>query len=742
MKLEGIVSNIRYRNDESGYSVMTLETTDSDITIVGTMPLFNEGDRIEVEGEFIYHDKYGEQINVRNVRLKKPSDKESIIKYLASGNIRGVGKKTAQAIYDVFCKDSLDILYNDPDKLLKVEGIGKKKLEDIKISAEETRDSRRSLEFLQGLRISYNLAMKIYNKYGENTIDIVKSNPYKLIEDIKGIGFNMADALARNMQMESNSAFRISAGLRYVIDFEADFNGHTSLEISYLINEAAKLLKADKDLIREQIQDDLLSGKLELVEIEEKSYVYSKGLYKAEKSVAMALAKKIKEAYIFDVEIDEDLGGYSEEQKQAIEAAFENMVLVITGGPGTGKTTIINAITSILDKNELTYALAAPTGRAAKRMQEATDSEANTIHRLVGIRPDMPIAEYNEENPIEKDYIIVDEMSMVDIYLMKSLLDAVGESTALILVGDSDQLPSVGPGNVLSDVLNSSAKSIRLKKIFRQAGQSNIIVNAHRINEGKYPVLNQPDKDFFFINANGDNFNHVLLDLIKDRLPNFYSFDPVRDIEVLALSRKTNWGVDAINKSIQDAINKEKIILKVNDRTFKLHDKVMQVRNNYDLKAINQASNDDGVYNGDIGIITEIDTNDESLKVEFDDGKIVKYKKEDIKDLDLSYAITVHKSQGSEFKCVIIPMMQVAPMLLTRNLLYTGVTRAKKLVILLGDKRFIKRMVDNNRSNDRNTNLSYWINEMESILADWLFIFRWKYLYFLSERIHLQVRSL
>lgn len=718
MKLEGIVSNIRYRNDESGYSVMTLETTDSDITIVGTMPFFNEGDRIEVEGDFTYHDKYGEQINVRNVRLKKPSDRESIVKYLASGNIRGVGKKTAEAIYDVFGKDSLDILYKNPDKLLKVEGIGKKKLEDIKISAEETRDSRRSLEFLQGLRISYNLSMKIYNKYGENTIDIVKSNPYKLIEDIKGIGFNMADALARNMQMESNSAFRISAGLTYVIDFEADFNGHTSLEISYLINEAAKLLKADKDLIREQIQVDLLSGKLELVEIEEKSYVYSKGLYKAEKSVAMALAKKIEEPYIFDVGIDEDLGGYSEEQKQAIEAAFENMVLVITGGPGTGKTTIINAITSILDKNELSYALAAPTGRAAKRMQEATDSEANTIHRLVGIRPDMPIAEYNEENPIDKDYVIVDEMSMVDIYLMKNLLDAVGESTALILVGDSDQLPSVGPGNVLSDVLNSSAKSIRLKKIFRQASQSNIIVNAHRINEGKYPVLNQPDKDFFFINANGDNFNQALLDLIKDRLPNFYNFDPVRDIEVLALSRKTNWGVDAINKSIQEAINKEKIYLKVNERTFKLHDKVMQVRNNYDLKALNNASNDDGVYNGDIGIITEIDTDEESLKVEFDDGKIVKYKKEDIKDLDLSYAITVHKSQGSEFKCVIIPMMQVAPMLLTRNLLYTGVTRAKKLVILLGDKRYIKRMVDNNRSNDRNTNLSYWINEMESILAD------------------------
>ena len=718
MKLEGIVTNIRYRNDESGYSVMTLDTTDSDITIVGTMPFFNEGDRIEVVGDLIYHDKYGEQINVKNVRLKKPSDRESIIKYLASGNIKGIGKKTAEAIYDIFGKESLDILYKNPDKLLKVEGIGKKKLNDIKLSAEETRDSRKSLEFLQSLRISYNLSMKIYNKYGENTIDIVKSNPYKLIEDIKGIGFSMADNLARNMQMEANSPFRISAGLRYVIDYEADFNGHTSLEITYLIDEAARLLKADTNLIAAQIEADLLSGKLELVEIEEKSYVYSKSLYQAEKSVAMAIAKKIKDKYEFDIEINEDLRIYSKEQKQAIKSAFCNMLLVITGGPGTGKTTIINAITTILDKNELSYALAAPTGRAAKRMQEATDSEANTIHRLVGIRPDMPIAEYNEENPIDKDYIIVDEMSMVDIFLMKSLLDAIGENTALILVGDSDQLPSVGPGNVLSDILNSNAKSIRLKKIFRQAGQSNIIVNAHRINEGNYPILNQPNKDFFFINTSANDFNKTLLQLIENRLPNFYKLDPIKDIEVLALSRKTAWGVDAINKSIQEALNKEKSFLKINDRIFKLHDKVMQVRNNYDLRAQNYVTNDDGVYNGDIGIITNIDTDEESLEVEFDDGKIVKYKKEDIKDLDLSYAITVHKSQGSEFKCVIIPMMQVAPMLLTRNLFYTGVTRAKNLVVLLGDKRYVKKMVDNNRANVRNSNLTYWINEMELILAD------------------------
>lgn len=718
MKIEGIVSKIRYRNEENGYCVMTLRTSDSDISIVGTMPFFDEGDRVEVQGDFTYHDKYGEQINVQKIRLKKPSDKDSIIKYLSSGNIRGVAKKTAEAIYDRFGNESLDIIYKNPEKLLEIEGIGKKKLEDIKLSADETRDSRKSIEFLQGLKISYNMAIKIYNKYGEDTIDIIKSNPYKLIEDIKGIGFSLADSFARNMEMEINSSFRISAGLNYTIDHEADFSGHTSLEKNQLIEMTSRLLKVEKTLVENQIEEDLIKGKLELVMIDDNEYVYSKSLYKAEKSVAMALAKKIKSPYRFDVEIDEDLDAYSDEQVEAIKKAFETMFLVITGGPGTGKTTIINAITTILDDNDLSYALAAPTGRAAKRIQESTGSEAYTIHRLVGIRPDMPIAEYNEENPIEKDYIIVDEVSMVDIYLMKNLLDAIGENTCLILVGDKDQLPSVGPGNVLADILDSNADKVKLLKIFRQAGQSNIIVNAHRINDGTYPILNQPNKDFFFIDSNSRSFDKDLLDLIKTRLPNFYKLDPVKDIQVLALSRKTAWGVDRINESVQKAVNHEKAFLKINNKTFKLGDKVMQVRNNYDLKAENLVANDDGVYNGDIGIIINIDSDEESLKVEFDDGKIIKYKKEDIKDLDLSYAITVHKSQGSEFKCVLIPMMQVAPMLLTRNLLYTAVTRAKSLVILLGDKSIIKKMVDNNFSNRRNTNLSYWIREMENILAD------------------------
>lgn len=719
MKIKGIVTNIIFRNDDSGYTILSVDTSDSDITCVGTMPFFNQGDNVEMEGEIVYHDKYGEQFNISSISLLKPSSRSSIIKFLSSGNLKGIGKKTANAIYEAFGKDSIDLVYQNTDRLLEVEGIGKKKLEDIKLSVEETRDSRRSIEYLQGLNISYSLAMKIYQKYGESTIDLVKHNPYKLVEDIRGIGFAMADNIALNMQMDSSSKFRISAGLYHVLNAEADLNGHTCLKLDYLVDKSTSLLKLEVEKIKEVINDDVIAGKLVLVAIEDVNYVYSASLLKAEKSVAMALASKIDENYIFDIDFDYDLSVFSDEQREAIKMAFESMALVITGGPGTGKTTIINAICKILSKNKLSYALAAPTGRAAKRIKESTGEDAYTIHRLIGIRPDEIVAEYNEDNPIEKDYLIVDEVSMVDIHLMKNLLAAVGEKTAIILVGDSDQLPSVGPGNVLKDILDTDIKSVRLKKIFRQAGKSNIIVNAHRINEGKYPILNEKDKDFFFIDADNRNFMDNLINLLKVRLPEYYKFDPIKDIQILSPSKKTDWGVANINEKIQEAINKENESLKVNNRLFKLKDKVMQVRNNYDLKAINHGDDfDEGVYNGDIGFVEKIDTIDESLDVRFDDGRLIRYKKEDIKDLDLSYAITIHKSQGSEFPCLIIPMMQVAPMLLTRNLLYTGVTRARKIVILLGKKNILKTMVDNNRSNRRFTNLSYWIREMGKVIND------------------------
>lgn len=719
MKFEGIVTNTIYRNSENGYSVLALDTSDGDITCTGIMPSFNEGDNVLIEGELIYHKTYGEQIQVKSISLKRPTGKDAIIKFLSSGSIAGIGKKTAELIYDQFKDESIDMVFDKPENLLKIPGIGKKKLEAISLSTEDLRDSKQSLLYLQGLGISYNLSIKIYNKYKGSTIEIIKNNPYKLVEDIRGVGFIMADNIARNMQINSDSEFRISSAINYILNREAEFNGHCSIEKKFLIDRTFDLLNVDKQKIKKVLDDDAIKKKIIISQIDSKNYVYSYKIFKAEKSVAMGLAALKKEDYIFDVKINEELDGFSDEQVIAIKKAFENMVLIITGGPGTGKTTIIKAITKILSENDLTYKLAAPTGRAAKRIQESTDEEAYTIHRLIGIKPDEHIAEYNQDNPLDIDYLIVDEVSMIDIYLMNNMLNAISRKTALILVGDSDQLPSVGPGNVLKDILESNIESVRLKKIFRQAGESNIIVNAHKINNGNYPLLNQKGKDFFFIDANAGNFGEKLFELVAKRLPSYYKLDPITDIQVLSPTKKSGWGVEAINNLLQKKLNTSNKYIEINNKIFKEGDKVMQVRNNYDLEPINNFNQvSDGIYNGDIGIIENIDLDQEKLRVKFYDGSLVQYKKEDIKDLDLSYAITIHKSQGSEFECVIIPMMQASYMLLNRNLLYTGVTRAKKLIILLGEKRILKQMIDNTSSSKRNTNLTYWIKELGEVLDD------------------------
>lgn len=716
MKFEGIIKSIIYRNEENGYTVLSLQTSDSPITCTGIMPFFNENDQIIVEGELIYHDKYGEQINVESARIKKPSGKKAIISYLSSGNIESIGKKTAELIYEKFGDKSIDVVFNESEKLLSIQGIGKKKLEKIKESTIEARDSREALLYLQGLNISFNLANKIYKAYGDNTISIVKTNPYKLSEDISGIGFVMADNIAMNMQMKNDSKFRISAAISYILKNDAEMSGSCALKKEDLLDKTFDLIKVDKNKINEQINEDLLKSKIQIIKIGEDEFVYDKDIYMAEKSCAINLSRLQNEKYIFDVKINEDFDAFSKEQEIAIKEAFNNMLLVITGGPGTGKTTIIKAICNILNENNLKFNLAAPTGRAAKRMQESTEYVAFTIHRLVGIKPESPIPEFNEENTLDCDYVILDEASMIDIKLMDKLLKALSSKTALILVGDHNQLPSVGAGNVLKDILDTDIKAVKLKKIFRQAKESNIVVNAHKINDGLYPILNQKNKDFFFINSNSKNFQNDLLDLVKNRLPNYYKLDPINDIQILAPSKKSLWGIVNINDLCQKELNKNPNSIKINNRIFKLGDKVMQVRNNYELESLNPDNFDDGVYNGDIGRIIDIDKNMESLKVEFYDGNIVSYKKEDVKDLDLSYAITIHKSQGSEFDCVLIPMMPASFMLLNRNLLYTAITRAKKLVILLGEKKILKQMVRNNNESKRLTNLSFWIKELSEAL--------------------------
>ena len=716
MKFEGIIKSIIYRNEENGYTVLSLQTSDLPITCTGIMPFFNENDQVVVEGELIYHDKYGEQINVESARIKKPSGKKAIISYLSSGNIESIGKKTAELIYEKFGDKSIDVVFNETEKLLSIQGIGKKKLEKIKESTIEARDSREALLYLQGLNISFNLSNKIYKAYGDNTISIVKTNPYKLSEDISGIGFVMADNIAMNMQMKNDSKFRISAAISYILKNDAEMSGSCALKKEDLLNKTFDLIKVDKNKINEQINEDLLKSKIQIIKIGEDEFVYDRDIYKAEKSCAINLSRLQNEKYIFDVKINEDFDAFSKEQEIAIKEAFNNMLLVITGGPGTGKTTIIKAICNILNENNLKFNLAAPTGRAAKRMQESTENVAFTIHRLIGIKPESQIPEFNEENTLDCDYVILDEASMIDIKLMDKLLKALSSKTALILVGDHNQLPSVGAGNVLKDILDTDIKAVKLKKIFRQAKESNIVVNAHKINDGLYPILNQKNKDFFFINSNSKKFQNDLLDLVKNRLPNYYKLDPINDIQILAPSKKSLWGIVNINDLCQKELNKNPNSIKINNRIFKLGDKVMQVRNNYELESLNPDNFDDGVYNGDIGRIIDIDKNMESLKVEFYDGNIVSYKKEDVKDLDLSYAITIHKSQGSEFDCVLIPMMPASFMLLNRNLLYTAITRAKKLVILLGEKKILKQMVRNNNESKRLTNLSFWIKELSEAL--------------------------
>lgn len=716
MKFEGIIKSIIYRNEENGYTVLSLQTSDSPITCTGIMPFFNENDQVVVEGELIYHDKYGEQINVESAMIKKPSGKKAIISYLSSGNIESIGKKTAELIYEKFGDKSIDVVFNETEKLLSIQGIGKKKLEKIKESTIDARDSREALLYLQGLNISFNLANKIYKAYGDNTISIVKTNPYKLSEDISGIGFVMADNIAMNMQMKNDSKFRISAAISYILKNDAEMSGSCAVKKEDLLNKTFDLIKVDKNKINEQINEDLLKSKIQIIKIGEDEFVYDKDIYMAEKSCAINLSRLQNEKYIFDVKINEDFDAFSKEQEIAIKEAFNNMLLVITGGPGTGKTTIIKAICNILNEHNLKFNLAAPTGRAAKRMQESTENVAFTIHRLIGIKPESPIPEFNEENTLDCDYVILDEASMIDIKLMDKLLKALSSKTALILVGDHNQLPSVGAGNVLKDILDTDIKAVRLKKIFRQAKESNIVVNAHKINDGLYPILNQKNKDFFFINSNSKKFQNDLLDLVKNRLPNYYKLDPINDIQILAPSKKSLWGIVNINDLCQKELNKNPNSIKINNRIFKLGDKVMQVRNNYELESLNPDNFDDGVYNGDIGRIIDIDKNMESLKVEFYDGNIVSYKKEDVKDLDLSYAITIHKSQGSEFDCVLIPMMPASFMLLNRNLLYTAITRAKKLVILLGEKKILKQMVRNNNESKRLTNLSFWIKELSEAL--------------------------
>ncbi len=729
-KLQGMVSDIVFKNEENGYTIAYLANESDEITIVGCMPTLSVGESIEIEGKWVNHKIYGSQFEVQSFIPVTPSSLEGIYVYLSSGMIHGIGEKMAKRIIDKFGVDTLDIIQNMPERLTEVEGIGIKKVKQIQESYEENRELRNIIIKLSPYGITPNYCLRIYKKYKEKSIEVINKNPYRLAEDIRGIGFKIADDIASKIGIDKYSPDRIMQGILFTLN-QSLANGHTYLPKKILIEQSVKILSVEPSFIENGIMDLAYNQKVHLENKNGEILVYLMMYYICENGVCKEIIKlsqhEIKDLHI---NIDEEIKIVEEEddiqlannQILAVKEAINNGVTIITGGPGTGKTTTINTIIKIFENNDQKVVLCAPTGRAAKRMSETSNKEAKTIHRLLemGFAADSDELVFfkDEEDPIDADVIILDEASMVDIILMYNLLKAVKLGSRLLLVGDSDQLPSVGAGNVLKDIIDSNViKTVRLNEIFRQARESMIVVNAHKINNGEPLFLNVKNKDFFFLrkNTNEDILNEII-GLVNERLPRFYNVDKLKDIQVLTSMRKGDLGVNNLNIELQKYLNppnKYKQEEEFAKRTFRVGDKVMQIRNNYTKKWETEDKSDsgEGIYNGDIGYIFHIDKDKKTVYVLFDKVKIASYKYDELDELDHSFCTTIHKSQGSEFPIVVIPIVWAPPMLLSRNLLYTAVTRAKKLVVLVGDVRYLEQMIKNNRINDRYSNLSYKLNK-------------------------------
>lgn len=735
VEMDGIIDHIVYKNEENGYVVAKLKCNKDMVSIVGYIPFLKEGQQVKIQGEWTVHQTFGQQIKVDNCEEIVPSTTDGIEKYLASGLIKGIGPVTAKKIVEKFGTDSLDIIEMNPERLTEIEGIGSKKAEAIAESAREKRELQKVMVFLQAHGISTNYGIKIYKRYGNDAIKLVKENPYRLCEDISGIGFKTSDKIARSLGMDMASPFRAASGIKYVLS-SAIGNGHTYLPKLTLMDDASKLLNIPEDLIENAIITLITQKQLVLEEIEDEVAVYLSSLYFSELGTARKLMELSINAPKTEIkDIDKEIRNYeksnrielADEQKKAVSEAVKNGVCIITGGPGTGKTTIIKCIIEIFQNNQMNVVLAAPTGRAAKRITETTGWEAKTIHRLLemGYIPDEdePMFARDESNPIEADAVIIDEASMVDIIIMNSLLKAISINTKLVMVGDVDQLPSVGPGNVLKDIIQSGAVGVvRLTRIFRQSDESLIAVNAHRINKGEMPILNDRDKDFFFLqNNNPQDVVTEVQQLVDKRLPHFKGgFDSKKDIQVLSPMRKGESGVYNLNNRLQAILNPpspEKQEKQSGDVVFRQGDKVMQIKNNYNLDWTRVAGSGElegtGVFNGDIGVIDTIDNENRLLSVIFDEEKRVWYDFSSLDELELAYAITIHKSQGSEFPVAIIPITYGPPMLMTRNLIYTAVTRAKKLVVIVGSRQALIGMINNNTITRRYSGLK---SHIESII--------------------------
>ncbi|CEO35575.1 SF1B family DNA helicase RecD2 [Paraclostridium sordellii] len=732
-KIEGMISDIVFKNEDNGYVIAHLSNENNDVVIVGCMPTLTVGESIEVEGKWVNHKTYGTQFEVSSFMPVTPSSIEGIYVYLSSGMIKGIGEKMAKRIIDKFGVDTLDIIQNSPHRLSEVEGIGSKKIEQIAKSYEDNRELRNIIMQLSPYGITPNLCLKIYKKYKNKAVDVISKNPYKLAEDVRGIGFKVADKIAENLGIDKLSKDRIMQGILYSLN-QSLASGHTYLPKDILVQESSKLLGVEKEYILDCILGLAYDQKIHIEKgLGHEDHIYLIPYYLSENGVCKQIIKLAQSDFKYlNIDVEKEIEKVEEEtgikladnQALAVKEAIKSGLVVITGGPGTGKTTTINTIIKVFENNEQEVLLAAPTGRAAKRMSETSNKEAKTIHRLLemGYATDSEELVFlkDEEDPIKADVVIVDEVSMVDIVLMYSLLKAIKPGTRVILVGDSDQLPSVGAGNVLKDIIDSKVINVvRLNEIFRQAQESMIVVNAHRINQGLPLHLNVKGKDFFFIKKNtNEEILKEIVGLVSTRLPKFYNLDKLKDIQVLAPMRKGDLGVANLNIELQKYLNKEekyKVEETLQKRIFRVGDKVMQIKNNYTKKweTEDKSESGEGIYNGDIGYIYHIDKENKIIYVLFDQTKIVSYEYSELDELDHSFCTTIHKSQGSEFPAIVIPVTWAPPMLLNRNLLYTAVTRAKKLVVLVGDVKYLEYMIRNNKTNDRHSNLSKKLNRLK-----------------------------
>lgn len=729
--IEGVVETVVFRNEDNGYTICKLKCDKEVVTIVGVIPFINESQEYSVQGEWTVHPKFGKQFKIEAIHEIIPTTTSGIEKYLASGVIEGIGKVTAKKIVEFFGEDAIKILDSNIEKLEEIPGIGKKRINTIMKSYLEQRVTKDIIIFFQSYGITVNMAMKIYKKFGTNCINIVKDNPYILPEYISGIGFKTADSIAKSLGIEKDSLFRIKSGIIYIIN-EFCVIGNTFIPMDRLRDKAIKLLEISDEKLDEGVYELIIDGKIKVEVVDNIDAVYSMSYLYLEMSVTRKIIELATTKYDkLNLNVDDEFKDFegkaniklADSQKEAIEGVFLNGIEVITGGPGTGKTTIINCIVSIFESLGLKVYMAAPTGRAAKRMAEATGREAKTIHRLleIGSYSEEEVDEIeNETSAIECDVLIVDEASMIDISLMNALLKAMQVGTRLIIVGDVDQLPSVGPGNVLRDIIESDAvKVVRLNEIFRQGQESMIVQNAHLINEGRMPILNTKNSDFYLERAvDSEVMLEKIIGLVKTRLPKYnVEWDSVRDIQVLSPMRKGIMGIDNLNIQLQQVLNpknKDKDEVEIKDMIFRVGDKVMQIKNNYTLKWSKNNSSEEGkgVFNGDVGYITEINEDEDKIIVCFEDDKIVEYEESDLDEITLAYAVTIHKSQGSEFPVVIMPMFMGPPLLMNRNLLYTGITRAKKLVVLVGSSKVVEFMKDNNRSFERYSGLKWRIREI------------------------------